>query len=375
MREILLKLLISNPFYGYVGASLTIKSTEKIKRIQMAASPKLNVLYNPVWFDELNPLQKEGVVVHELLHMILMHPFRIGQRNPMVWAIACDMAVNEHIDKRMLLSDSVTVNSMEKEIKECIARQRSAEYYYEILTDHDDLFAFIGNDDDETILYLDSENQLKANKFSDESMSDIDKKSLMSEISSMIDEASAEGEVPAMLGNTIDDVYEAYRVNWRKVLKRFLSGRGKTQVRRSYKRQSRRFDYLPGTKRSVGANALLAIDESGSIPDGVLDTFYKELRSINRITGATVTVTSFDTVCTEPLPLDQFIKEKSRSKNGGTDFRPIFELADRIKAPLVIIFTDGDGEVPIAVNQNTLWVLTKGGKNPAEYGYAVTMEV
>jgi predicted metal-dependent peptidase len=63
-----------------------------------------------------------------------------------------------------------------------------------------------------------------------------------------------------------------------------------------------------------------------------------------------------------------YLKNKERAKNGGTDFRPIFELADKMKIHLVIIFTDGDGIVPEHVNQKVLWFLTKGGKRPAQFG-------
>jgi len=56
------------------------------------------------------------------------------------------------------------------------------------------------------------------------------------------------------------------------------------------------------------------------------------------------------------------------------DFRPIFRLVDKMKIPLVIIFTDGDGEAPISANQNTLWVLTKNSKKPADFGCCVRFE-
>jgi predicted metal-dependent peptidase len=64
--------------------------------------------------------------------------------------------------------------------------------------------------------------------------------------------------------------------------------------------------------------------------------------------------------------------DNKREKRGGTDFTPIFQLADQLKIPLVIIFTDGDGKAPESVNQNTLWVLTKGACKPAYYGTSVT---
>ncbi len=115
----------------------------------------------------------------------------------------------------------------------------------------------------------------------------------------------------------------------------------------------------------------MALDESGSIPDSVVDIYLKELKEINRITGVSIMVTRFDTHCSEPEPLNRFILNKGREKQGGTDFRPIFEMADKTKIPLVIIFTDGDGKVPHRVSQKVLWVLTGGGKNPADFGQEI----
>jgi predicted metal-dependent peptidase len=175
--------------------------------------------------------------------------------------------------------------------------------------------------------------------------------------------------MPEELADSIDEVYRDIQIDWRVILKRFLTGRGKMIVRKTYKRQSRRYEELPGTKRSVGVNALIAIDESGSISDTLVKEFYQELKEINKITGASMLVTRFDTECSEPVPLSAFVVKDKRAKRGGTDFRPIFKLADDRKIPLIIIFTDGDGEAPANANQNTLWVLTKNSKKPAAFGY------
>jgi len=145
-------------------------------------------------------------------------------------------------------------------------------------------------------------------------------------------------------------------------------------VRRSYKRQSRRFDNLPGTKRSIGVTALLAVDESGSISNALVNQFYTELRNINKITSAAIQVTRFDTECTDPVPLDKFKFNQKREKSGGTDFRPVFNLADKLRMKLLIIFTDGDGIAPDSAHQNTLWVITGNGKKPADFGHYVTFD-
>jgi predicted metal-dependent peptidase len=369
----MLQLLIKQPFYGHVAAAVTPVETLTVKTIKMASIPSLKLLYNPKWFAHLSDKHKIGVVLHELLHLILMHPYRGGQREPALWSIACDLAVNEYIDPDLLPEDSITVELLFNRLKLNLPRQKSAESYYNLLAQSDELVYFIGKDD-EVMVAIDSDTQLKSTNLAQEQISQLEKKSLMSDLAQMMEEAGSEGEMPVGLQSIVDDVYQDFKVNWRNSLKRFLSGRGKIIVRKSYKRQSRRFDDLPGTKRAIGVNALVAIDESGSISDDLITKFYNELKSINTITGASIKVTRFDTECTEPIALQDYVKNKERLKSGGTDFRPVFQVADRYKIPLLIIFTDGDGIAPESSNQKTLWVITKGGKKPAAFGYYVVIE-
>jgi len=373
IQEVIMKLLIEQPYYGYVASSVALIETEKIESIRMASIPDLRIYYNPRWFEGLSNNQKMGAVIHELLHVILMHQYRRINREIMLWSAACDMAVNEMISPKYLSNDAITVDIISKKLKRNIERNKNAEYYYDIIADVDDLISFVGAEDD-IILVFEGEEKLKVNKLSEEPASGMEINALKNNLAQIMEEARSEGELPSGFENKVEEVYRDLKINWRIILKRFLTGRGKTIVRKSYKRQSRRYDNLPGTKRSIGVNALLAIDESGSISDGLVKEFYKELKNINKITGVSIMVTRFDTECTEPVPLNKFIVDNQRKKRGGTDFRPIFELADKMKIPLVIVFTDGDGEAPISANQNTLWVLTKNSKKPADFGYCVNFE-
>jgi len=373
IHEIIMKLLIEQPFYGYVASTVTLVESKNIETIKMASIPNLKINYNPDWFESLPNDQKIGVVLHELLHVIFMHQYRRMNREIMLWSVACDMAVNEMITPRYLTKDAITVNIIANKLKRKIEQNRNAEYYYDIITDVDDQICLVGLEGDSILVFEGGQN-LRVNKLSDETASSMEINALKHNLAQTLEQASSEGEVPSEIEDSVDEVYKDLRVNWRIILKRFLTGKGKIVVRKSYKRQSRRYDNLPGTKRSIGVNALLAIDESGSISDSKVKEFYGELQNINKITGVSIVVTRFDMECSIPVPLNKFIVDNKREKRGGTDFRPIFKLADELKIPFVIIFTDGDGEAPVSVNQKTLWVLTKNAKKPADFGVCVTFE-
>lgn len=373
IRDVMVHLLLKQPFYGYLAASVTTVESSEVATVNMLTAPSLKLLYNKEWFEALKDQKAVGVVIHELLHLILLHQFRKGNRERHLWVIACDMAVNEHIDSRLLPEDSITVAKIAKEIKETIPVLKSAEVYYDIITKSDNKISFTENNDKITVV-LEGGQELKANDSTEADSSELNKSAFKMAISELMEQANAEGEIPNALNKFIVEIYKSYEVDWRNVLKRFLSGKGKTLIRKTCKRESKRFENLPGNKRSVGTSALLALDESGSITDGQVVKFYNELLGIKKITGASLSVTQFDTDCTPPVPIEKYVRMKERIKNGGTDFRPVFELADKLHIPLLIVFTDGDGEAPEHANQKVLWVLTKGGKKPVEYGHSVMLE-
>lgn len=373
IQEVILQLLIKQPFYGYIAAGITPVESTSISTFKMSPFPSMKLLYNKEWFGGLEEKHQIGVVLHELIHLIFLHAYRQENRDINLWAIACDMAVNEHIHNSYLHDESITVEKIAKEIKESIPPKKSAETYYDIISDSDEVLFFTTREED-IIVVIDSNTELKADKLSEESLSDVNENALKNQLSQVMNDAFSEGERPEALEALVDEIYVDFKVNWRQVLKRFLTGKGKIQTRKSYKRQSRRFENLPGTKRSVGIEALVAIDESGSISDGLVNKFYEELVTISKISEVAISVTRFDTECTPPVMLREFVKNKDRLKSGGTDFRPIFKLADHMKIPLIIIFTDGDGQAPENANQKTLWVINNREKKPADFGYYVLFD-
>lgn len=373
IQEAMVQLLLKQPFYGYIAASVVPRESSSVTTTKMITDPSLVLLYNKEWYETLKKEHAFGVVIHELLHLILMHSFRKGNRENHLWVIACDMAANEYIDAGLLPEDSVTVGRISKDIREKIPKGKSAELYYDIITKAENQISFLSKDSEIKIALRDGQ-QLTANNSVEGDSSEVNKNAFISMFSDVIAQAATEGEVPEGIPGVIEDIYKTGEINWRNVLKRFLSGKGKMIVRKTYKRESKRYEGLPGNKRTTGVTALLAIDESGSISSSQASYFYREMLNIKRITNAELIVTEFDTSCSEPVPIERYIREKKRMKNGGTDFRPVFKLADNLRIPLVIILTDGEGRAPTNCNQQVLWVLTKSGKKPAEFGHCITLE-
>lgn len=374
MRDAMLHLLLKQPFYGYVAASVTPAEGEDVETVKMINDSTLKLIYNKDWYESLKDEKAIGVIIHELLHIIFMHPHRRESRERLLWTIACDMAVNEHLAFDLLPEGSITVEGIAKEIRVKIPRYRSAEFYYDVISKDESRFSFFERKDDVKVI-LKSGLELVANRQMEDDTSEINKSALRSVLSDIIQQAQFEGEIPGEVSSIIADIYKTSEINWRNVLRRFLTGKGKVIKKKSFKRESKRFENLPGNKRTMGLDALIALDASGSISDKQLSQFHGELLKIKKVTGAALVVTQFDTCCTAPVPIERYIREKKRAKSGGTDYTPVFELADSMNMPLLIIFTDGEGTAPPEVNQKVVWMLPKGVKRPAPYGHFVDFDI
>jgi len=374
MRDAVMKLLLSQPFYGSLAAAISLRETTKAQKMQMTLYPSPVLEYNREWYEGLSDAQAVGALLHELLHLLLMHALRRNERDPLLWAVCCDMAVNEHIPPEMLPPDAATIEKIERKIEYKLERGRSAERYYADLTRLlDDSFNLLQRENTVT-LTCGGVSLFSAEMNPDEDIPKANEQALRNALDALVEEGFQTGDMPDSLSGLLEPPHQRSQINWRTIFKRFLTGKGRMETRATYKRVSRRYEGNPGNKRSVGLDVLIALDESGSITDDQLQTFYVELMAVNRITNARIMVTEFDTACTPPKPAAEYRHVKQRTKNGGTDFRPVFALADSLRLSLVVVFTDGEGSAPDRVDQRVLWVLTKGAKQPAPYGYSVTFE-
>lgn len=372
LNRIILNLLLRRPFFGYILSTIRAVPTTEVAQMKLVIGPTVQMVYNPEWLESLNENHAFGVVTHELLHLVLLHPFRRSGRDKKIWAMACDMAVNEHISPDMLPEVALTVGKASRLLAFNFESGRSAEYYYDKLIEAAPPGSFpFSCTEEKMLIHFPDEIEIVVNFDEEPDLSEINRNAVQCGLEEVIRQAGNEGEIPGTLQGSIKSLYSSVDVNWRNVLKRYLTGRGRMQVYKTVKRVSKRFDDLPGTKRRRKMEALVAIDESGSINDEDVMKFYKELRLIQKIVKADIQVTRFDTDCADPVPLERYIKTEDRIKKGGTDFKPVFKLADKISARFVLVFSDGEGQMPESVKQKVLWVLTKKPEKALPFGDSV----
>lgn len=370
MKDILIELLLEHPYYGYLGAKVSFMEDSTIETAKLHYEGKAIIYYNGQWFETLEHKKQKGHVIHQLLHLGLLHPYRRENRIKDLWLAACDIAVHELMEADERLPDALTRYAVFRELKLEMDANRSAEYYYEQLIGEQDRIDFEEKDNKRYMSFP------SARSYAIESFDDIDSrelgaKALMEELMSVQSQSMEEGVIKGPLSEQTEEIYRQQKQDWRHVLKLFLSGQGRIQRTKTYKRQSRRFDDVAGKRRRIGVKALVAIDESGSVSNDDVASFHRELSKVHQIAGADLLVTRFDTQCSDPVSLREFLTQNHTRRKGGTDFGPVFDMADREKMPVVILFTDGQGKAPERVNQKVLWVLIGQHKAPVPYGMEV----
>ena len=87
-------LLIEHPFFGTLAIKLKLVETEEI---QTAATDMERLLFNPKFIAKQSSHQTLGLCAHEVMHCVLSHPLRRGERDPELWNVACDHAINLHL--------------------------------------------------------------------------------------------------------------------------------------------------------------------------------------------------------------------------------------------------------------------------------------
>lgn len=85
------KLLLQQAFFATLIMSTMIEETEAVPT---AATDMVKIMYNPVWIDTLTIGQVMTVLAHEVLHIVFKHGLRRHDKNPILWNIACDFAIN-----------------------------------------------------------------------------------------------------------------------------------------------------------------------------------------------------------------------------------------------------------------------------------------
>lgn len=358
------QLVVKMPFYGEILSHLEIAESREFEK---AATNGSVIYYNPDFFRSISIPQRNFVMMHELMHVILFHFKRDKGRDRTIWNIASDFVANGILEA---LSNKGSSDYRDYGIEfekyenilclEPYEGQSTEELYNFIRADNTDSFfkkakvllATRYHD------YYKSELNPKrirksdldlASNMSEEEISETEKK-----INDLVNKALktwSKDPSSRLIQRELRVLKNCRRLPWQKLLKRFLSEIEDEEV--SYARPERKYIHmdliLPGVSDVSITHKIdevwAFIDTSGSIDADEMNQFISQLDEICRRFDAKLNVGYWDTMMHEVYyGVDKHnLLYCGTQHNGGTDVTAVYDFLDqnKIKPKVMLILTDG----------------------------------
>jgi predicted metal-dependent peptidase len=388
------RLLMREPFFAALSRRIDKTATTAIPTAGVRVNPdraQFELMYNPEFMVALSDEHKLGVLMHEFYHIILEH---VTGRKPIegikrIDNIAMDLAINglpEMINKLPNAANPGPMMPSGEPMQAVIPGEshfadlpacQTYEWYLEALKKKQeeqqngdgeggqgdgepgegqpgtgDPFggadSFDSHDDF-------GETEGTINEIAKERLKDAVKKA-----AEEAQRASNWGSVSAGMRQEILDRIQA-RVDWKKVLRYFVKTSQRADRRSTPRRLNRRFPKIhPGKRVRRHAKIAISIDQSGSVDDAMLASFFAELNGLSEI--AEFTVIPFDSNVGEDKI---FVWKRGQSRKwervlcGGTDFNPPTKYVNEHGFDGHIILTDMCAPKPVSSKCQRMWMTTK----------------
>lgn len=369
-----MRLLNNHGFYGLLLMHMVFALTDEC---ETACTDGVRIWFNPEFLESLSDSELDFVLMHEILHVVLQHCFRTGDRQPERFNIACDIVVNSNI----LLENKMDIRSitlqkwgesmhLAPDGKE--GYEYTAEQVYEMLPSLPGGNGGKGKWDDHGKWGMAEQ---------DDALRDVWVKQLAEtcEAIKIRDPNNSRGLLPLFARRMLDALKEP-QTDWRAILNEFVQMEINDY---SFSPPDRRFQdspfFLPdfnewgeGDKVS---DILFMMDTSGSISDEMMTAAYSEVKgAVDQFDGNLKGwLGFFDGAVYEPVPfenVEELLKIRPAG-GGGTDFQIIFEyvhkyMQDHLPA-CIIILTDGYAPFPeerMAKGVPVLWLINNDTINP-----------
>ena len=361
------QLFLEHPFFGCLGMRLKFIQSLEIDTLCTDGS---RLIYNPEFLLSLSNPEILGVLVHEIMHNAMLHPYRGGTRNHERWNYACDLAINGIIlDMKFSLPKGILHDPKYKGMP--------AEQIYAKLPEEK---GGGGNGKGKNVFdpsgptgYFDKPgkpdpngDQNKGNSPNGpvEEMSEVDWQMAVEQATVLAKKAD---KLPGNMDRTIKDGQPSNQ-DWRQLLWQFIENTLPSDY--SWSRPNRRFIhqdiYLPSLLKENSPKFYLVVDTSGSIGPDDLKLIKPELDAIlQSVKPEMIDIIYCDSRVAgreQVTPEEGDLFSMSPKGGGGTEFQPaIDEIAkDPEPGKAIIWFTDtyaSDLHHLTPPEQDVLWLI------------------
>jgi len=369
---------------SFFGSLMLFAQIEKSKNLPTAATDGRKIFFNEVFLNSLSSPQQNALMLHEVLHMALLHVTRRQSRDPHIWNIAADIVVNDLIER------NTSFPLPEGAITDSRFQDKSVEYIYEALLKSKKKYELVISD----ILEPSNSNSDESKKDSNDVIEPLsqeetdeiesfwkDKMEILKN-SSEHKLSNGKGSLPAGIEQEISTILEP-EVDWRHALWKYV---GKTPA--DFDDLDRRFIYKGLYLESLLTEAVevsVCIDTSGSVSDELLKQFAGELKGILRsYPNVKCSLFFADTNLAGPYEIDRIEQMPRAVGRGGTSFVPFFDYLKKHgeennllgNNKLSIYFTDGYGDFPSQEPNNpTMWLVCKDGLETQSFPFGEVVRI
>lgn len=326
-----------------------------------AATDGVKIMYHPEFWDTLTTPEKVGLIAHEVWHIAWGHLFRLGNRDPLLWNIACD-----HVINLMLLSKGFELPSIR--LADPKYRNKSSEEVYRLLEkDKQDGKNIPGYSDHPMIGDIkpqEFENlpQHIKDEIREKILDSLCKAKTRTEMQNPEEWGSMPGAFKSMLEKQLDPV-----LSWQDILAAYMMNYIKGDY--SYQRPNKRFMpgvYLPTQHEPTIGDIMIAIDTSGSITNQQLQEILSEAAHIKtRFNPEKMIMIACDSRIHEIHEVDQLtnFSDLEFTGGGGTSFYPVINYCKENPPNVLIYFTDlWAEEITEEPGFDTIWICNSGHK-------------
>lgn len=369
ISKCILQIRKESPFFASLMLFAPIVESQSI---DTAATDGKNILINNTFFSSLSSSEQNAVMLHEVLHLALLHVFRMNNRNSEVWNIAADIVVNDLID----LNTSFTLPK--GAIRDKSFRKKSVEYVYEQLIKNNKRLKLYNLDNPD--LLSDRTDVTQTKQIDENEQHEIETywKDNIQVLQKSAEINKDKGSIPGGLEAEIGTVLEP-EVDWRTALWKFVA-----KTPSDFDEYDRRFFYrglyLEGLE-SESINVSVCIDTSGSVSDHLLEQFMGELKGILRsYPHVKCDLFYADWSLNGPYEIDSIEGVPKVIGRGGTSFKPFFNYIkknnDHFNSNKALIYlTDGFGDFPKDASAPTMWIVCKDGLETNQFPFGDVIRI
>ena len=353
----------SFPFFALLAESFTIRSSRDIQTA--CVDNRGRITFNPDWIAGISDIQFIFVLAHEVMHPAFNYFGRMGNRNPELWNVAHDYAINLMLRDAFDRKDAMPPEGL---IDDKYAGMSAEQIYEQIVRSAKKIkVTALSNDAKESSGDGDGDGDgqqvevIRANR----AKTPQQEEEWQSAVAAAATRAKQMGRLPESIEREVGDFLKS-KVDWAEQLRQHLRY-GVSRIHRDQytfspcnRRLVHQGIYFPSLVGYDAPKIAFAIDTSGSMGQAEVSQAHAEIDAIRKQFGCPVYIMSCDADVHSGEWVDPHSELPMPKGGGGTDFRPVFDhLKDeRIPVDVVVYLTDGYGEFGDDPGIDTIWVMT-----------------